>query len=191
MKDKLVIFDCFGVIFDEVAVRFFNRHFEPQQAAVIKDKYFIPADLGEVEYDEIFEKMSAELNWDKQELMTEWNSLFVLRKEMIPVIKWAGEKADVVLLSNAPKGVVEKMFRENGISDLFLEMTVSANVKMAKPDKAIYRYCVDRMNKKYSKVYMIDHSLKNLEGLEDIGITPKLFEGIDELRVRLETELGK
>ena len=122
MKDKLVIFDCFGVIFDEVAVRFFNRHFEPQQAAVIKDKYFIPADLGEVEYDEIFEKMSAELNWDKQELMTEWNSLFVLRKEMIPVIKWAGEKADVVLLSNAPKGVVEKMFRENGISDLFLEM---------------------------------------------------------------------
>ena len=56
MTNRLIIFDCFGVIFDEVAVRFFNKHFAPGQAAEIKDKFFIPADLGEIEYDEIFEK---------------------------------------------------------------------------------------------------------------------------------------
>ena len=191
MNDKLVIFDCFGVIFDEIAVRFFNTHFKPDEAARLKDKYFCPADLGEIEYDEIFEKMSAELSWDKQELLKEWNSLFNLRKEMVPLIRWAGEKADTVLLSNAPKGLVEKLFEENAISDLFLQMTVSANVKMAKPDKAIYRYCVERMNKEYSAVYMIDDSPANLKGLEDIGITPILFESVEALRERLETELGK
>ena len=110
-KNKLVIFDCFDVVFDEVAVRFFNKHFEPKQAAELKDKYFAPADLGEIEYDEIFEKMSAELNWDKTELLDDWNSYFRLREEMIPVIEGAKEKADVVLLSNAPKGVVERLFR--------------------------------------------------------------------------------
>jgi hypothetical protein len=48
MKNKLVIFDCFGVIFDEIAPVFFRRHFDEETAKVLKDKYFIPADMGEI-----------------------------------------------------------------------------------------------------------------------------------------------
>ena len=63
MKNRLVIFDCFGVIFEEIAVKFFNAHFSPEQAAVLKDKFFVPADLGQITYDEIFENMEKELRW--------------------------------------------------------------------------------------------------------------------------------
>ena len=184
--NKLVIFDCFGVVFDEVAVRFFNNHFKPDEAAVLKDKYFTPADLGEIEYDEIFEKMSAELNWDKAQLLDEWNSYFHLRQEMVTLIKQVKQKADVVLLSNAPKGLVEKLFSEKGIDTLFDSMTVSANVKMIKPSPEIYRYCVESTGKKYDEIFMIDDSEPNLKYLPEIGITPILFESVEKLYDKLQ-----
>lgn len=189
MKNKLIIFDCFGVIFDEIAVRFFNKHFEPAQAAELKDKFFIPADMGEIEYDEIFVRMAQELKWDKEYILSEWNSLFNLRKEMVPLIEWAGERADVVLLSNAPSGLVERLFEENSLTHLFLHITVSANVKMVKPDLEIYRHCVKQMNKEYDEIYMIDDSERNLKNLESIGITPILFKDVKQLKNELESIL--
>ena len=59
MKNKLVIFDCFGVIFDEIAPPFFRRHFDEETAAVLKEKFFVPADLGEITRDELFDNMSS------------------------------------------------------------------------------------------------------------------------------------
>ncbi len=184
---RLIIFDCFGVVFDEIAVKFFNTHFDEKQAAVLKDKFFKPADLGEIEYDEIFDLMSSELNWDKQELLKEWNSLFHVKKEMIPVIQKARKKADVVLLSNAPKGLVERLFEENNLTELFYQMTISANVKMAKPDLEIYRYCVNKTGKKYDEIYMIDDSEANLRNLKSIGIIPVLFKNAEQLESLIDS----
>ena len=59
-KKRLIIFDCFGVVFGEVAPVFFRKHFPPEEAAVLKDKYFIPADLGLVTFDELFDSISEE-----------------------------------------------------------------------------------------------------------------------------------
>ena len=116
MKNKLVIFDCFGVIFDEIAPVFFRRHFDEETAGTLKDKYFIPADLGEITRDELFDRMSAELGMKKEDILSEWNEHIRLRPYMVKEIEKIREKADVALLSNAPLGFVEKIFAENGIT---------------------------------------------------------------------------
>ena len=116
MKNKLVIFDCFGVIFDEIAPVFFRRHFDEETAKTLKDKYFIPADLGEITREELFDRMSAELGMKKEDILSEWNELIRLRPYMVKEIEKIREKADVALLSNAPLGFVEKIFAENGIT---------------------------------------------------------------------------
>ena len=55
MKNRLIIFDCFGVIFEEVAPVFLRRHLPPEKADKIKDKLFIPADLGLITHDELLQ----------------------------------------------------------------------------------------------------------------------------------------
>ena len=183
MKNRLVIFDCFGVIFEEIAVKFFNSHFSPEQAALLKDKFFVPADLGQITYDEIFENMEKELNWKKEDILSEWNKLFIVKTQTIPYIRRVKEKADVVLLSNAPLGLVEKLFEENNLTQLFDRMIISANVGLAKPDPEIYRLCVSSMEKEYDEIYMIDDSPKNLEPLPQLGITPILFRSTEDLEL--------
>ena len=175
MKNRLIIFDCFGVIFDEIAPPFFRRHFDGETAARLKDKYFIPADLGEITREELFDRMSLELGMKKEDILKEWDELTNLRPYMVPIIEKLGEDADIALLSNAPTGFVERLFEENNLTRLFDKMFVSSALKMAKPDAEIYLHCVNSFGKKYDEIFMIDDSAKNLENLHEIGITPILF----------------
>ncbi len=185
MKKRLIIFDCFGVIFGEVAPVFFKRHFPPEVAPVLKDKYFIPADLGLVTYDELFDNMAKELSMNKEDILTEWNSIIHLNEEIIPVIKELKKDSDVILLSNAVESFVEGLFEKYSLNELFDRIFISCYLKMAKPDPAIYQYAVSQMNKEYDEIYMIDDNIKNVENLHEIGINGIQYKNIaslDELR---------
>lgn len=172
MAEKLIIFDCFGVIFEEVAPTFLKKFLAEDKALVIKEELFVPADLGQISYDELLTNMARVLEVDKEEMTEEWNSMFILRESILPVIKALGEKHDVILLSNAPLGVVEEAFEKHGLTPLFKRMFISCNLGLAKPDKEIYLHCVREMGKNYDEIYMIDDNWGNLEHLPEIGITP-------------------
>lgn len=179
MADKLIIFDCFGVIFEEVAPTFLKKFLAEDKALIIKDELFVPADLGQISYDELLTNMAKILEVDKHKMIEEWNSMFILRKSILPVIKALGEKHDVILLSNAPFGVVEGAFEKHGLTPLFKKMFISCNLGLAKPDEKIYLHCVSEMNRAYDEIYMIDDNWSNLEHLPEIGITPIHYKGDD------------
>ncbi|MBE6773824.1 MAG: HAD family hydrolase [Ruminococcaceae bacterium] len=181
MAEKLIIFDCFGVIFEEVAPTFLKKFLAEDKALIIKEELFVPADLGQITYDELLTNMARVLEVDKAEMTEEWNAMFILRKSILPVIKALGKKHDVILLSNAPLGVVEEAFEKHGLTPLFKRMFISCNLGLAKPDKEIYLHCVREMGKNYDEIYMIDDNWSNLEHLPEIGITPVHFKGDDSL----------
>ncbi len=181
MHNKLIIFDCFGVIFGEVAPVFLRRHLPADKVDGIKDKLFEPADLGKVTYDELIENMSLELGIPKEEIIPEWESLFVINERMPDVIRELRKNADIALLSNAPTGVVEGLIEKYNLCDLFDKTCISCNLGIAKPDPEIYRCCVSRFDGEYKKIYMIDDNLKNLEPLPKLGITPVHFKDIDSM----------
>ena len=92
MANKLIIFDCFGVLFEDIAPPFLKKHLGEEKAAAIKDSLFVPADLGEISYDQLLDNMSKAIDIDKEEMIKEWNSMFVVRSSIIPVIKKLKEK---------------------------------------------------------------------------------------------------
>ncbi len=186
MKNELIIFDCFGVIFGEIAPIFFERYFSPEKAAELKDKFFVPGDLGEITLDEIFDGMSREIGMDKERIIKEWNDLIVLDEKIIPVIEKLRKEYTVILLSNAPLGFVEKLMEDYRLEYLFDKIFISCNLKMSKPNPEIYLHCVNSFEKKFDKVYMIDDNLKNLEQLPSLGITPIHFTGIEKLQEVLQ-----
>ena len=181
MADKLIIFDCFGVIFEEVAPTFLKKYIPEEKALVLKEELFVPADLGKISYDELLTNMAAAIEMDKAKMIEEWNSMFILREKILPYIKALGEKHDVILLSNAPLGVVEEQFEKHGLAPLFKKMFISCNLGIAKPDKEIYLHCVREMGKAYDEIYMIDDNFNNLEHLPEIGITPVHYKRDDSV----------
>ena len=187
MKKRLVIFDCFGVIFGEIAPRFFGNHFEKEEALVLKEKYFRGVDLGTTTLDQVFDAFESELGLNRAECVKEWYSLIRLNEAMVPLIKKAKETADVALLSNAPLGFVEKIFDEHSLTELFDRMFISCNLGLAKPDPEIYKYAVSQMGREYDEIFMIDDNEGNLTPLPALGITPVHFKGPESLDVLWES----
>lgn len=188
MKKRLIIFDCFGVIFDEVAPVFIKKYLPLKEAEILKEKLFVPADMGEVTYDELLTNMAQALKLDKNEMIKEWEALFILRKEMVDIIRKLSENADVCLLSNAPLGVIETQFEKYNLTPLFDKIFVSCNLKMAKPDPKIYLHCVSAFGKVYEEIYMIDDNWGNLQHLPEIGITPVHFKSPESLDFLLKVK---
>lgn len=181
MAKKLIIFDCFGVIFEEVAPTFLKKFLAEDKALIIKEELFVPADLGQITYDELLTNMARVLEVDKDRMIEEWNSMFILRESILPVIKALKDRHDVILLSNAPLGVVEGAFEKHGLTELFKKMFISCNLGLAKPDKQIYLHCIEEMGGSYDEIYMIDDNWSNLEHLSEIGITPIHYKGDDSV----------
>ena len=158
MHNRLVIFDCFGVIFGEVAPLFLRKYLSDEEADAIKDKIFVPADLGQITYDELLDTLAVTVGVDRDEVIREWNKLFILKDDTVELIKKLRETADIALLSNAPLGLVEKMFVEYGLTCLFDKMVVSSAIGLAKPDPEIYRYCVAQFDREYDEISFVNCS---------------------------------
>ncbi len=181
MSKKLIIFDCFGVIFEDIAPAFLKRYLDDEKALKIKDELFSPADLGKISYEQLLDNLAKCLMLDKEKMLTEWNSMLRPRLSIIPTVEALGEKYDVILLSNAPSDLVEEAFEEHNLTRLFKRLFISYKLGLAKPDKEIYLHCVREMDTDYDEIYMVDDNIVNLKKLHEIGINAIHYQGDDSV----------
>lgn len=188
MKDTLIIFDCFGVIFEDVAPPFLKKFLPEDKANEVKEKLFPPADRGDISYDTLLSDLAKALSLPRNELEEQWNRMFVLKEDTVSLIKQLKGRYTLALLSNAPEGIVEELFEKYGLTEHFDKIFVSYKHRLVKPQRKFYELCVSSFEKKFEKVYMIDDNKTNLDGLEEIGITPLLFESAEDIEKELRVE---
>jgi 2-haloacid dehalogenase len=78
--------------------------------------------------------------------------------------------------------------RERAFFDHFRDILVSGEVKLMKPDAAIYYLALDRFRLKPAEALMIDDRRINVFGAEAVGMKAHLFTDAADLRARLEAE---
>lgn len=78
--------------------------------------------------------------------------------------------------------------REKAFFDRFRDIVVSGEVKLLKPDPAIYYLALDRFALKPAEALLIDDREINVEGARAIGMQAHLFTGAEDLRARLAAE---
>jgi len=77
---------------------------------------------------------------------------------------------------------------ERRFFSLFRDILVSGEVKLLKPDPAIYYLALDRFGLRPRDALFIDDRLINVEAAEAIGLPAHLFTTAENLRTRLESE---
>ena len=78
--------------------------------------------------------------------------------------------------------------REQGFFRRFRDIVVSGEVKLLKPDPAIYYLALDRFRLRPQDALFVDDRLINVEAAEAVGMKAHLFTTADDLRMRLEKE---
>jgi 2-haloacid dehalogenase len=78
--------------------------------------------------------------------------------------------------------------REDGFFRRFRDIVVSGEVKLLKPDPAIYYLALDRFRLRPDQALFVDDRKINVEGAEAVGMRGHLFTDAGDLRRRLEAE---
>lgn len=78
--------------------------------------------------------------------------------------------------------------RERAFFDRFMDIVVSGEEKLLKPDPAIYYRALDRFRLRPAEALFVDDRAINVEGAAAVGMKAHLFTSADDLRARLVAE---
>ena len=187
------MFDCFGVLVSELAPVWFASRYERGRAAELKQYFFADADCGKKSIKQLIEEISEKLGIDKDVIIAEWKSIFHINYDLFNFLgqfRIDNPNCDIILVSNAPQGLVEAIFTKYDLEKYFDAVFVSWKYKMAKPNPSFYRLCLEQMQRQYKKILMIDDNPTNLKGISQLGIEPVVYSNNELLIKKIYEEIA-
>lgn len=178
---RLLMFDFFGVIGAEISPRWFRNHFPIEEAKILKDQYFEPADLGEYTIYETLERIAKDFNFKVEDIIKEWKSYVAPNQELLNKILKLKEKNTICLLSNAADGIFELLYPDIDFNLYFDKVFISCYHKMKKPDIRFYLKAVEAFHENFDEIYFIDDNQKNIDCLEKTKIKGILYRKNEEV----------
>lgn len=89
------------------------------------------------------------------------------------------------ILSNMGDTVMEHILREHAWIARFDVLVWSYQLRIAKPDPAIYRYTLDKLGVNANEMLFIDDKRENVEAARALGIRAVEFLSVEQLRAEL------
>ncbi len=99
----------------------------------------------------------------------------VLRPEMISLIKKLKKSYKLAIISNQIEDWLEEIIEKNEFNKLFDVIVTSYNVKVAKPDLAIFELAINRLGVAAKECVYVDDLEKNIPPAEKLGMKTILF----------------
>ena len=173
---KLFLFDCFGVVVSDVSTQWMDLHCTEPQKEHIRKEIFRKVDTAAISCDEMYARLAEQVGVTKQEVIDEWDCLIYVKRDTVEIIdKLRKQGHAVALLSNASVEYVDYLFTKFDLYKHFDKIFVSAQYGYAKPDRELYQICLGSFTEQFEKIYFTDDNPVNLNGIEQMGITPVLF----------------
>lgn len=115
-----------------------------------------------------------------------------LNPRVLAAIPSLRDRYQVALLTNAFPGHAESVRERHGFDprELFDVYVNSAEVKLAKPDPAIYELILDRLGVAPSEAIFLDDAVRNIDAARALGMHGIVFAGTDAALADLEALLG-
>jgi len=131
------------------------------------------AALGEISVEQAWEWVRQELNLsqdEKQQLARDFWQGDDLDLKLVAFVRGLRAQFLTGLISNAWLELREMLEGHWHIDDAFDDLVISAEVGLVKPDPAIYKLALERLNVEADRAVFVDDFTKNIAAAKDIGI---------------------
>ncbi|MDR2035706.1 MAG: HAD-IA family hydrolase [Coriobacteriales bacterium] len=185
MQDSAIttlFFDFFGVVCSEVAPFWVSKYARSEEHARALYSIIKLADAGVISDEEMYARLSEETAEKPGKIEGDWHALASIDWEIVALLDLLSATRRIILLSNSPARFLTSLLLKNNLFKKFEHVLISAEMQLAKPDRAIYLKACELTQTKVHEVLVIDDQLANINAAESIGIRGILFKSAQELR---------
>ena len=184
-KIKAVIWDLAGVVLHTIKGTFNTLLAERLDAPLAEIDRLLSSkendlwDIDEIEDDAYYTFLLNELNMpmEKKAILRKFVlDDFYIDQEMLNYIKKIRKSATTMLLTNFPKHVHDFMKTDWIVDGAFDHIVASCDVKLIKPDPAIYILALDRLGYEAEECVFIDDREVNVKAAQELGIRGIVFQ---------------
>jgi epoxide hydrolase-like predicted phosphatase len=190
MKIKTIFFDFGGVIQRteyqsprQHLAQKFGMEYEEIDKLVFESPTAKQATVGEIKVEEHWQAIAKRFKLGKDEIAKFESEFFagdVIDHELVQFIRELRPKYKTGLISNAWSDMREYLIRKK-LDDAFDTLTISAEVKVAKPEAKIYLHALKQAEVKASEAVFVDDVAANIEACQKLGMHGILFRDVDEV----------
>jgi len=190
MKIKTIFFDFGGVIQRteyqsprQHLAQKFGMEYEEIDKLIFDSPTAKQATVGEIKVEEHWQAIAKRFKLRKDEIVKFESEFFagdVIDHELVQFIRELRLKYKTGLISNAWSDMREYLIRKK-LDDAFDTLTISAEVKVAKPEAKIYLHALKQAEVKASEAVFVDDVAANIEACQKLGMHGILFRDVDEV----------
>jgi len=180
-----IIFDCFGVL-AHGSLDYLRSIVPPKHLQELND-FSIRSDRGFVSFDDYLERVGEMLGKTSEEVNDILHTQRFRNEEMISLARSLHGHYKTALLSNIGRGVIQELFSEGELGELFDTVTLSSEVAMIKPDPEVYKYTAMKLGLQPEECVMIDDIPANVEGARVAGMQAIVFGSRPQMEAELQT----
>ncbi|MBL8049855.1 MAG: HAD family phosphatase [Anaerolineales bacterium] len=184
MTIKAIFFDFGGVIqrteFQsprQHLAQKFGMEYDDIDKLVFASPTAIKATIGEIKVEEHWKAIAKRLKLGKDEIAKFESEFFagdVIDHELVKLIRDLRPKYKTGLISNAWSDMRAYLVKKQ-LDDAFDTLTISAEIKVAKPEAKIYVHALEQAEVKASEAVFVDDVAANIEACQKLGMHGILF----------------
>lgn len=188
-KTTAVIFDCFGVLYQDAFKQFLDEY--ATRLPHPRQHYYELAKQNEFGYlsdDDFYHEFSQDSGLPAEELRQRFNDTNCLNISLVPLIEDLRKtgKYKIGMLSNVERGFLQKFLDNHNVGHLFDTVLTSSETVHVKPEREIFEVMAERLNVPFKEWFFIDDGPDNIAAAERYGIPSHLYTTSTELRSALQ-----
>jgi HAD superfamily hydrolase (TIGR01509 family) len=189
MAVQAIIFDCFGVLYNDAFKDFLQRN---AKAINGNEGYYYDlankSDTGQISDGAFYNALRDISGEDPAALKHEFHDTHHLNQGLVDLIRQLKPRYKIGMLSNSGREMLDEFMAEHNITDLFDCVIASSETPFIKPQREIFELIVERLQLPFSNLYFVDDSAANTFAAQSYGIQVHTYESVAELQGALQKE---
>lgn len=174
---KAIIFDFFGVFCPDISMNWFKKTVPNSNDKLSKfQDICTKSDYGELSKPEFYDEVAMLAN------VTVGSAIAGVEAEIhinAPLVKYVNELQArgylTACLSNETHEWTLELINKQGLSNLFNEIVLSADLGIVKPSPEIYIHTLEKLNVAASEAIFVDDRKINTDSAQELGIRSLIF----------------
>jgi glucose-1-phosphatase len=168
-----IIFDCFGVLYHGSIGHLYEL--TPKESRTELANLSLSSDYGYISRQDFIEQVAELTGKTTKEIERIMQSDHIRNQALVDYIRSLRPAYKIALLSNIGRGVMNRLFTQAELEELFDVVVLSSDVGMIKPDPDIFKFTADKLGVLPEECLMVDDVDDNIEGANSTDMQGVVF----------------